>query len=101
MSCIFTGWASRSSRLPGGQSSGARSASSPLPQGKQESPGFNRESTSIPQGRPPYVRAQWRDEYPPTELARLKELVDRATANHVRFASGISFVLPPWINSPG
>ncbi|MFF3517991.1 hypothetical protein, partial [Streptomyces sp. NPDC002573] len=32
---------------PGGQSSGARSASSPLPQGKQESPGFSRESTSI------------------------------------------------------
>ncbi|MET7607067.1 recombinase family protein [Streptomyces avermitilis] len=45
-SCSCTGWGSRSSRLPGGQSSGARSASSPLPQGKQGSPGFSRESTS-------------------------------------------------------
>ncbi|WP_442759019.1 hypothetical protein [Streptomyces atratus] len=46
-SCTCTGWASRSSRLPGGQSSGVRSASSPLPQGKQESPGLSRESTSM------------------------------------------------------
>ena len=46
-SCTCTGRASRSSRLPGGQSSDARSASSSLPRGKQESPGFSRESTSI------------------------------------------------------
>ncbi|MFF0000177.1 recombinase family protein [Streptomyces avermitilis] len=45
-SCTCTGWGSRSSWLPGGQSSGARSASSPLPQGKQGSPGFSRESTT-------------------------------------------------------
>ncbi|MEU4995396.1 hypothetical protein [Streptomyces sp. NPDC021622] len=52
--CTFTGWASRSSRLPGGQSSGAQSASSPLPRGKQESPGFSREKT-------PYLEAAWYD----------------------------------------
>ena len=45
-SCICTGWASRSSRLPGGQSSGARSTSSPLPQGKRDPAGFSRESAS-------------------------------------------------------
>ncbi|MGW7577542.1 hypothetical protein, partial [Streptomyces sp. NPDC054765] len=43
---------------PGGQSSGARSASSPLPQGKQESPGFSRESTSIPHPLPSRDTAQ-------------------------------------------
>ncbi|MFF4269717.1 beta-N-acetylglucosaminidase domain-containing protein [Streptomyces sp. NPDC001536] len=38
----------------------------------------------------PYLRAQWRDEYPPAELAQLKELVDRAGANHVRFTYALS-----------
>lgn len=38
----------------------------------------------------PYLRAQWRDEYPAAELARLKELVDRAAANHVRFTYALS-----------
>ncbi|WP_308299016.1 beta-N-acetylglucosaminidase domain-containing protein [Streptomyces sp. GESEQ-35] len=37
-----------------------------------------------------YLRARWRDEYPPAELARLKELVDRAGANHVRFTYALS-----------
>ncbi|MFF4252591.1 beta-N-acetylglucosaminidase domain-containing protein [Streptomyces sp. NPDC001663] len=37
-----------------------------------------------------YLRAQWRDEYPPAELAKLKELVDRADANHVRFTYALS-----------
>ena len=38
----------------------------------------------------PYLRAQWRDEYPAAELAQLKELVDRADANHVRFTYALS-----------
>jgi hyaluronoglucosaminidase len=38
----------------------------------------------------PYLRARWRDEYPPAELARLKELVDRADADHVRFTYALS-----------
>ncbi|MEU0413784.1 beta-N-acetylglucosaminidase domain-containing protein [Streptomyces griseorubiginosus] len=37
-----------------------------------------------------YLRARWRDEYPPAELAQLKELVDRATADHVRFTYALS-----------
>lgn len=37
-----------------------------------------------------YLRARWRDEYPAAELARLKELVDRADANHVRFTYALS-----------
>jgi hyaluronoglucosaminidase len=37
-----------------------------------------------------YLRARWRDEYPPAELAQLKELVDRAEANHVRFTNALS-----------
>ncbi|MEU6347721.1 beta-N-acetylglucosaminidase domain-containing protein [Streptomyces sp. NPDC047072] len=37
-----------------------------------------------------YLRARWRDEYPPAALAQLKELVDRATANHVRFTYALS-----------
>ncbi|WP_369175378.1 beta-N-acetylglucosaminidase domain-containing protein [Streptomyces sp. R28] len=37
-----------------------------------------------------YLRARWRDEYPPAELAKLKELVDRARANHVRFTYALS-----------
>ncbi|MEU6143784.1 beta-N-acetylglucosaminidase domain-containing protein [Streptomyces sp. NPDC047081] len=38
----------------------------------------------------PYLRAQWRDEYPAAQLAQLKELVDRADANHVRFTYALS-----------
>ena len=38
----------------------------------------------------PYLRDRWRDEYPLAELARLKELVDRAAANHVRFTYALS-----------
>ncbi|MES5818582.1 beta-N-acetylglucosaminidase domain-containing protein [Streptomyces sp. RG80] len=38
----------------------------------------------------PYLRAQWRDEYPPAELGQLKQLVDRAAANHVRFTYALS-----------
>ncbi|MEV6941716.1 beta-N-acetylglucosaminidase domain-containing protein [Streptomyces sp. NPDC051172] len=37
-----------------------------------------------------YLRARWRDEYPAAELAGLKELVDRADANHVRFTYALS-----------
>ncbi|TPQ23004.1 beta-N-acetylhexosaminidase [Streptomyces sporangiiformans] len=38
----------------------------------------------------PYLRARWRDAYPPAELDRLRELVDRADANHVRFTYALS-----------
>ncbi|MFE0253772.1 beta-N-acetylglucosaminidase domain-containing protein [Streptomyces sp. NPDC059010] len=37
-----------------------------------------------------YLRARWRDGYPPAELAKLRELVDRARANHVRFTYALS-----------
>ncbi|MEY9995094.1 hyaluronoglucosaminidase [Streptomyces sp. V4I8] len=37
-----------------------------------------------------YLRARWRDAYPPADLAKLKELVDRARANHVRFTYALS-----------
>ncbi|GAA5196413.1 hypothetical protein GCM10023322_65300 [Rugosimonospora acidiphila] len=38
----------------------------------------------------PYLRAQWRDPYPPDQLAQLKALVDRANANHVEFTYALS-----------
>ncbi|MCX5605222.1 beta-N-acetylglucosaminidase domain-containing protein [Streptomyces phaeochromogenes] len=38
----------------------------------------------------PYLRAKWRDEYPAERLAQIKELVDRAAANHVRFTYALS-----------
>ncbi|MFF4520118.1 beta-N-acetylglucosaminidase domain-containing protein [Streptomyces bluensis] len=38
----------------------------------------------------PYLRANWRDEYPADQLARLKQLVDRAAENHVRFTYALS-----------
>ncbi|WP_107503900.1 beta-N-acetylglucosaminidase domain-containing protein [Arthrobacter sp. ERGS1:01] len=38
----------------------------------------------------PYLRSQWRDLYPPAELAKLKELVDAANANHVNFTFALS-----------
>ncbi|NUT27311.1 MAG: beta-propeller fold lactonase family protein [Streptomyces sp.] len=37
-----------------------------------------------------YLRARWRDAYPPAELAKLRELVDRARADHVRFTYALS-----------
>ncbi|MER7476221.1 beta-N-acetylglucosaminidase domain-containing protein [Streptomyces sp. NPDC126510] len=37
-----------------------------------------------------YLRERWRDEYPSAELAQLRELVDRARANHVRFTYALS-----------
>lgn len=37
-----------------------------------------------------YLRARWRDEYPPAELAQLQQLVDRAVADHVRFTYALS-----------
>ncbi|MET8077985.1 beta-N-acetylglucosaminidase domain-containing protein [Streptomyces sp. NPDC005303] len=37
-----------------------------------------------------YLRARWRDEYPAATLAQLKELVDRADADHVRFTYALS-----------
>ncbi|MFF3373704.1 beta-N-acetylglucosaminidase domain-containing protein [Streptomyces sp. NPDC002680] len=38
----------------------------------------------------PYLRANWRDEYPAAQLATLKQLVDRAAENHVRFTYALS-----------
>ncbi|HET6877201.1 MAG TPA: beta-N-acetylglucosaminidase domain-containing protein [Jatrophihabitans sp.] len=38
----------------------------------------------------PYLRAQWRDAYPPDKLAVLQKLVQRATANHVEFTYALS-----------
>ncbi|MDH6515810.1 hyaluronoglucosaminidase [Streptomyces sp. SAI-135] len=37
-----------------------------------------------------YLRARWRDEYPAAALARLRELVDRADTDHVRFTYALS-----------
>ncbi|GAA1660259.1 hypothetical protein GCM10009765_07110 [Fodinicola feengrottensis] len=38
----------------------------------------------------PYLRERWRDLYPADKLADLKELVDRANANHVRLTYALS-----------
>ncbi|WP_456302384.1 beta-N-acetylglucosaminidase domain-containing protein [Streptomyces albogriseolus] len=38
----------------------------------------------------PYHRGKWREPYPAEKLAELGELVDRATANHVRFTFAVS-----------
>jgi hyaluronoglucosaminidase len=38
----------------------------------------------------PYLRSQWRDTYPPDELAEIKTLVARATADHVAFTYALS-----------
>lgn len=38
----------------------------------------------------PYLRERWRDEYPAAQLDRLRELVDRAAADHVRFTYALS-----------
>lgn len=37
-----------------------------------------------------YLRARWRDPYPAGKLAQIKELVDRAIANHVEFTYALS-----------
>ena len=37
-----------------------------------------------------YLRAKWRELYPQAELAKLKELVDAANANHVDFVFALS-----------
>ncbi|WP_194949202.1 beta-N-acetylglucosaminidase domain-containing protein, partial [Actinomyces trachealis] len=37
-----------------------------------------------------YLRARWRDLYPATELAKLKELVDAANQHHVSFVFALS-----------
>jgi hyaluronoglucosaminidase len=38
----------------------------------------------------PYLRASWRDPYPPAQLAELQSLVQRATADHVTFTYALS-----------
>ncbi|UYQ66384.1 beta-N-acetylglucosaminidase domain-containing protein [Streptomyces peucetius] len=38
----------------------------------------------------PYHRGKWREPYPADKLAELGELVERATANHVRFTFAVS-----------
>ncbi|WP_244199846.1 beta-N-acetylglucosaminidase domain-containing protein [Amycolatopsis thailandensis] len=38
----------------------------------------------------PYLRARWRDQYPPEQLAPLSQLVSRAAANHVEFTYALS-----------
>ncbi|MDQ0934201.1 beta-N-acetylglucosaminidase domain-containing protein [Streptomyces turgidiscabies] len=48
----------------------------------------------------PYLRANWRDEYPPAQLAKLRQLVDRAAANHVRFTYALSPGLSVCYSSP-
>jgi len=37
-----------------------------------------------------YLRAQWRQPYPPDQLAVIRQLVDRAIADHVRFTYALS-----------
>ncbi|MFE6616404.1 beta-N-acetylglucosaminidase domain-containing protein [Amycolatopsis sp. NPDC057786] len=38
----------------------------------------------------PFLRARWRDQYPPEQLALLSNLVSRAAANHVEFTYALS-----------
>lgn len=38
----------------------------------------------------PYHRENWRDPYPKEELARIKELIDKAKENHVKFTFSVS-----------
>ncbi|MGW0686225.1 beta-N-acetylglucosaminidase domain-containing protein [Streptomyces sp. NPDC002754] len=38
----------------------------------------------------PYLRAKWRDPYPAEQLDQIRELVDRARANHVEFTYALS-----------
>nr|WP_308295960.1 beta-N-acetylglucosaminidase domain-containing protein [Streptomyces sp. ISL-96] len=38
----------------------------------------------------PYLRERWREPYPATQLAKMKELVDRARTRHVEFTYALS-----------
>jgi hypothetical protein len=38
----------------------------------------------------PYLRARWRDPYPPAQLAVVKQLIERARSDHVRFTYALS-----------
>jgi hypothetical protein len=38
----------------------------------------------------PYLRAQWRQPYPPAQLAEMRQLVDRAAADHIQFTYALS-----------
>ncbi|MBO0805564.1 MAG: beta-N-acetylglucosaminidase domain-containing protein [Nocardiopsaceae bacterium] len=38
----------------------------------------------------PYLRARWREPYPPAKLAVIKHLIDAANANHVNFTYALS-----------
>jgi hyaluronoglucosaminidase len=38
----------------------------------------------------PYHRENWRDPYPEQDIAKLKELIDRAKENHVKFTFALS-----------
>ncbi|QYX81708.1 beta-N-acetylglucosaminidase domain-containing protein [Streptomyces akebiae] len=49
----------------------------------------------------PYLRERWRDEYPADRLAQLRALVERATANHVRFTYALSPGLSVCYSSDG
>ncbi|MCC9712130.1 beta-N-acetylglucosaminidase domain-containing protein [Streptomyces sp. MNU76] len=49
----------------------------------------------------PYLRERWRDEYPADRLAQVRELVDRAAANHVRFTYALSPGLSVCYSSDG
>ncbi|MFF7388118.1 beta-N-acetylglucosaminidase domain-containing protein [Streptomyces scabiei] len=49
----------------------------------------------------PYLRERWRDEYPADRLAQVRELVDRAAANHVRFTYALSPGLSVCYSSAG
>ncbi|MEE1832542.1 beta-N-acetylglucosaminidase domain-containing protein [Streptomyces sp. SP17KL33] len=49
----------------------------------------------------PYLRERWRDEYPAARLAQVRELVERAAANHVRFTYALSPGLSVCYSSDG
>jgi hypothetical protein len=48
----------------------------------------------------PFLRAQWRDQYPPDQLAVIKQLIDAAAANHVTFTYALSPGLSICFSSP-
>jgi hyaluronoglucosaminidase len=48
----------------------------------------------------PYLRAQWRDSYPSSQLAVIKQLIDGAAANHVTFTYALSPGLSICFSSP-
>lgn len=48
----------------------------------------------------PYLRAQWREPYPPDQLAVIKQLIDGAAANHVTFTYALSPGLSICFSSP-